>query len=55
LNAFQIAAEDQIKRMRADDNYLDRLDLTEFKRANSWETTQGKFLAAMERLRTVRT
>jgi glycosyltransferase involved in cell wall biosynthesis len=55
LNAFQGAAEDQIKRMRADDNYLDRLDLTEFKRANSWETTQGKFLAAMERLRTVRT
>jgi len=51
LTAFQSAAEDQIKKMRAGDNYLDRLDLTEFKRANSWETTQGKFLAALERLR----
>ena len=26
-------------------------DLTEFKRANSWETTQAKFLSALERLR----
>jgi hypothetical protein len=37
--------------MRAGENYLERLDLGEFKRANSWETTQGKFLAALERLR----
>jgi hypothetical protein len=51
LAAFQSAAEDQIKKMRAGDNYLARLDLAEFKRANSWETTQEKFLAALERLR----
>ena len=51
LTAFQSAAEDEIKKMRAGENYLERLDLTEFKRANSWETTQGKFLAALERLR----
>ena len=37
--------------MRSGDNYLERLDLAEFKRANSWETTQEKFLAALERLR----
>ena len=51
LAAFQSAAEDEIKKMRAGDNYLARLDLAEFKRANSWETTQGKFLAALEKLR----
>jgi glycosyltransferase involved in cell wall biosynthesis len=51
LGAFQSAAEDQIQKMRAGDNYLARLDLAEFKRANSWETTQGKFLTALEQLR----
>jgi glycosyltransferase involved in cell wall biosynthesis len=51
LAAFQAAAEDQIKKGRASDNYLDRLDLAEFKQANSWETTQGKFLAALEKLK----
>ena len=51
LAAFQSAAESEIKKMRVGDNYLARLDLAEFKRANSWETTQGKFLAALERLR----
>ena len=51
LAAFQAAAEDQIRKMRAGDNYLERLDLAEFKRANSWETTQRKFLSALERLR----
>ena len=50
LTAFQAAAEDQIKKGRAGENYLDQLDLAEFKRANSWETTQGKFLGALERL-----
>ena len=50
LNAFQSAAEDEIRKMRAGDNFLERLDLAEFKRANSWETTQGKFLSALERL-----
>jgi glycosyltransferase involved in cell wall biosynthesis len=51
LAAFQSAAEDEIKKMRAGENYLEKLDLAEFKRANSWETTQGKFLAALEKLR----
>jgi glycosyltransferase involved in cell wall biosynthesis len=54
LAALQSAAEDEIKRMRAGDNYLARLDLAEFKRANSWETTQGNFLAALERLRAMK-
>jgi glycosyltransferase involved in cell wall biosynthesis len=51
LAAFQAAAEDEIRKMRAGENYLERLDLAEFKHANSWETTQGKFLSALERLR----
>ena len=51
LAAFQSAAEDEIRKMRAGENYLERLDLAEFKRANSWETTQEKFLTALERLR----
>jgi glycosyltransferase involved in cell wall biosynthesis len=51
LQAFQGAAEDEIRKMRRGENYLERLDLTEFMRANSWETTQAKFLAAVERLR----
>ncbi len=50
LAAFKAAAEDEILKMRAGANYLDRLSVTEFKQANSWETTQGKFLAAMARL-----
>jgi glycosyltransferase involved in cell wall biosynthesis len=54
LGAFQSAAEDEIRKMRAGDNYLERLDLAEFKRANSWETTQGKFLAALEHLRALK-
>ncbi len=51
LAAFQSAAESEIEKMCAGDNYLARLDLAEFKRANSWETTQGKFLAALKHLR----
>ena len=54
LPAFQAAAEDQIKKMRAGDNYLERLDLAEFKHANSWATTQEKFLAALERLKALK-
>jgi hypothetical protein len=51
LTAFQAAAEDEIRKMRTGANYLDRLSLTEFKQENSWETTQRKFLAAMEKLK----
>lgn len=50
LAAFQAAAEDEIRKMRSGDNHLARLDLAEFKHANSWETTQTKFNAALERL-----
>jgi len=50
LLAFQLAAEREVLKMRKGDNYLDRLSLADFKRANSWDTTQGKFLAALEKL-----
>jgi len=50
LLAFQQAAEREVLKMRKGDNYLDRLSLADFKRANSWDTTQGKFLAALEKL-----
>ena len=48
--AFQEAAEDQIRKMRAGENYLDHLDLAQFKQENCWETTQKKFLLAVQRL-----
>ena len=48
LNAFQQVAESEILKMRAGENYLDRADLANFKRENSWETAQEKFLAALE-------
>ena len=51
LDAFKLAAEDEIRRMRAGENYLDRLDLARFKQENSWETTQEKFLSALARLK----
>lgn len=50
LQAFQAAALDEIQRMRRNENYLERLDLADFKRSNSWETTQGKFIDAVQRL-----
>lgn len=51
LNAFQDAASREILRMRSGENYLEKMDLARFKQENSWETTQGKFLAALEKLR----
>jgi glycosyltransferase involved in cell wall biosynthesis len=48
VNAFQQVAEKEILKMRAGENYLDSADLENFKRDNSWETAQGKFLAALE-------
>jgi glycosyltransferase involved in cell wall biosynthesis len=51
LPAFQSAAETEIRRMRAGENYLDKLDLAQFKRENSWETTQAKFLKGLASLR----
>lgn len=53
LNAFQDVASREILRMRSGENYLDRMDLARFKQENSWETTQARFLAALEKLRTL--
>jgi len=50
LPAFQTAAEREIIAMRKGDNYLERMDLAAFKRENSWETAQAKFLAALKAL-----
>jgi len=51
LDAFKLAAEDEIRRMRAGENYLDRRDLAHFKHENSWETAQEKFLGALARMK----
>jgi glycosyltransferase involved in cell wall biosynthesis len=51
LKTFQDVANREILRMRSGENYLDKMDLARFKQENSWETTQAKFLAALEKLR----
>lgn len=51
LDEFQDAAGREILRMRAGENYLDKMDLARFKQENSWETTQAKFLKALEMLK----
>lgn len=48
LDKFQDVASREILRMRAGESYLDKMDLARFKQENSWETTQTKFLAALE-------
>lgn len=48
LAAFQAAAEKEILRMRAGENYLDKMPLADFRRENSWEATQAKFLKVIE-------
>ena len=45
---FQELAAQEIRLMRAGENYLDRLDLKRFKEENSWQTTQAKFLKALD-------
>jgi glycosyltransferase involved in cell wall biosynthesis len=50
LSAFQLAAEQEILAMRRGENYLAGMDLAAFKRENSWETTQARFLAALKAL-----
>lgn len=50
LAAFARTAEAEIRRMRSGENYLDRMDLGQFKRDNSWETTQAKFQAVLGRM-----
>jgi glycosyltransferase involved in cell wall biosynthesis len=51
LAQFQQVAEREITAMRSGKNYLEAMDLATFKRENSWETTQAKFLAALEQMR----
>jgi len=50
LDAYRLAAEDEVRRMRIGENYLLHLDLDRFKHDNSWETTQAKFLGALQRM-----
>lgn len=50
LEAFQQIAEREIQKMRAGKNYLDTRNLADFKCENSWETTQVKFIQALEGL-----
>jgi glycosyltransferase involved in cell wall biosynthesis len=50
LSAFKAAAEREIGAMRAGTNYLESMDLAAFKRENSWETTQARFIHALERI-----
>ena len=51
LEEFKRVAEQEILQMRSGKNYLDDLDLAAFKQENSWETTQGTFLSALDRVR----
>jgi len=51
LEAFQRTAEREIQEMRAGKNHLDTRALTDFKRENAWETTQAKFVRALESLK----
>jgi glycosyltransferase involved in cell wall biosynthesis len=51
LVAFQQLAEREILQMRSGVNYLSAMNLARFKQENSWETTQAKFLATLERMR----
>ena len=50
LAAFQAVAEREILQMRAGGNYLEKMSLADFKRDNSWETTETKFLRALDNL-----
>ena len=49
LNAFQEVAEREINAMRQGVNYLEKADLSAFRRENSWETTQARFMEALSR------
>jgi len=48
LEAFQQTAAREIQEMRAGKNHLDARNLADFKRENSWETTQAKFVRTLE-------
>ena len=51
LETFRLLAETEIRRMRHNENYLNRMDLAAFKQANSWETTEARFLEALDRMK----
>jgi len=48
--AFQQRAGHEIQEMRAGRNHLDARSLADFKRENSWEMTQAKFVQTIESL-----
>lgn len=50
LASFKAEAVKVISEMRAGENYLAAKDMGAFRAANSWETTQERFLAGMKRL-----
>ena len=52
--SFRLLAETEIRRMRKGENYLGRMDLAAFKEENSWETTQARFLEALDRMKLAR-
>jgi glycosyltransferase involved in cell wall biosynthesis len=52
LEAFQKVAEEQVLQMRAGENYLENMSLTQFERDNSFKSSQEKFLSALEKVRT---
>src|SRR5436190_20355447 len=50
VHAFQREAEEQIRHMRAGENYLDRLDLSGFIEDCSWQRARDTFLHALVEL-----
>ena len=50
LEAFQQTAKREIQEMRAGQNYLEGCNLADFRRENSWETTEAKFVRTLESL-----
>jgi glycosyltransferase involved in cell wall biosynthesis len=50
LADFQKAAVAEVTKMRAGQNYLDTADLQNFKRENSWDTAQERFLEALKKV-----
>jgi glycosyltransferase involved in cell wall biosynthesis len=50
LAEFQKAAIAEVIKMRGGENYLDRADLQKFRRENSWDTAQERFLEALKKV-----
>jgi glycosyltransferase involved in cell wall biosynthesis len=47
LEAFMRTVEDEIRKQRSGQNYLERFDLACFKRESSWSNSQRKFLSVL--------